>query len=77
MSKLVQYTDLNWYPSEGIRREYRRSVYSDGVVVYDIITETDKSYGSVELTEGQYYNRLWHAMECQRKRSANKIEEHQ
>ena len=69
MSKLEQHTDLNWYPTDAIRREYRRTIYSDGMVIYDLISETDTRYNSVELTEEQYYKRLAKAIECQRKRA--------
>lgn len=69
MGKLVQYTDLSWYPTESIRREYRRTIYDDGMVGYEPITETDRSYSSVELTEGRCYDQLFNSMECQRKRN--------
>ena len=67
---LEQHIDLRWYPSEGTRREYRRTFYGDGMVIYDLITETDTRYNSVELTEEQYYKRLAKAIEYQRKRAA-------
>ena len=67
MGNFEQHTDLNWYPTERIRREYRRTIYGDGMVIYDLITETDRRYASVELTEERYYERLSKAMECQRK----------
>ena len=70
MSMLEQHTDLNCYPCEGIRREYRRTVYGDGTVVYDMITETDKRYDSVELSAAQYHERLSKAMKYQRKMEA-------
>lgn len=69
MSMLEQHTDLSWYPSEGIRREYRRTVYGDGTVVYDLITETDRRYDSVELSAAQYHERLSKALKFQRKKN--------
>lgn len=30
---LEQHTDLNWYPTDAIRREYRRTIYSDGMAI--------------------------------------------
>ena len=47
MRNLEQYTDFTFYPSNGMRREYRRTVYRDGMVIYDRITETDNYYGCV------------------------------
>lgn len=72
MSKLEQHTDLNWYPTEGFRREYRRTVYGDGMVTYDLITETDRRYSSVEVTEERYYELLYKAKESQRKKNARR-----
>lgn len=69
MSKLEQHSEFTWYPSEGIRHEFRRTIYCDGVVIYDFITETDTLYDALEVTAGQYYYGLSKAMEYQRKMS--------
>lgn len=67
MSNLVQHIDLDYYPTKSIRRQYRRTVYPDGLITYDLVSESDTFYDTVELTEGLYYKRLYDAMEHQRK----------
>ena len=75
MSKLEQHSDFTWYPSEGIRHEFRRTIYCDGVVIYNFITETDNFYDALEVTEGQYYDGLSNARAHQRKMNARRSDE--